>query len=167
MVDYTKVTRQGYTVKKTYLDTSGGISTILAVIDRGDFGVPEHRWMWAFAYHFEDGTWGQGHYDYESMNSAIAGFKKSYPRARPINPKSILRVETKEGSFGKFDNLNDARKVMYRIAKHRRENTFITNHVGTYLYGAKWDEDSQKCYMSEPGTRKVWRLYADGHIVLL
>lgn len=164
MGDFTKITRQGYEVKKTYLN-NGEISVILAVIDRG--GSENHRWMWAYAYHFEDGTWGQGHYDYDSMDSAIEGLKKSYPRARPINPKSILRVETEEGSFGKFDNLNDARKVMYRIAKNRKEKTFITNCVGTYIYGAKWDEKTQKCYMSEPGTKKVWRLYADGHIALL
>lgn len=164
MADYTKKTRQGYTVKKLYLN-SGNISTILAVIDRGSSFDKDSRYMWAFAYHLEDGSWGQGHYDYPSQASAEKDLKSSYPRAKTVNPNNLMRVETDNDSFGKFDSILQAKKKLYQVAKTRRngETVYLTQFPSSKVrMAAVWNyNECIVVHADWPGVYSV--LGADGY----
>lgn len=160
MVDYSKVTKQGYVVKKLYL-TGIDAPIPLAILKRED------DYLWAYGYHLDKGTWGQGHYDFDTMSEAINDLKAEYPRARPVNAKDIYSVETKVGSFGFFDSLEQARKRAYHIAKDRQIVVYICDYRGDCVFEVKWDSVLNTCYISELKTRIFWRLYADGHIVHL
>ncbi len=160
MANYIARTKDGYLIERIYFDSSG-FGTVLALIYRGvSFDYP---WMWAWAYRFEDGKWGQGHYDYDTEASAIKALKSAYPNAKSVNPQAIVNVETRGDSFGRFTNMVNARAKMFHVAKHRGEDVYITDCIGKNICGARYDPQSRICYMSKPNTKDMWRVYADGH----
>lgn len=166
MLDTTKYAKYGYEIKKSYLNNGGdfGISTIIVVMyrpERGDY-------MWAYAYHPEDGSWGNGHYDYTSLDSAVKDLKKDYPYAKPVKIADVLRVESENGSFGKYDNIDKALARAYHIAKVRNVTTYIADYKGLQFLKIKFDAKQAKCYVFELiGNKRSFRLYANGTTSLI
>lgn len=150
---YDKRTRQGYKVEQVFLD-EGTFPVVLALIKR------KNDWMWAFAYHFEDGTWGQGHYDFDTKEDALKDLLYCYRRARPVDAKGIIRVETDDGSFGKFTKVGKALARAYVVAKERDQEVYLVSYDGKRRLGEVAFLDG-RCNFFSPTGRYV--VYSDGY----
>lgn len=161
MTDFTKKTRDGYTVKRLYkLDDS----TIGAVIEcRGG------NCIWACPYSTTIGMWGHGHYGYATAERASEGLRKSYPDATPLNANSIYSVVKESNDvFGVFDSIAEAKRFLYHIAKVRATiPVFIVNAQGNNICGAQFDKDRGYVIFSWLGAKtdnKLYRLLSTGQI---
>ena len=70
------VTPQGYKVLSLF-DLDG---TTIAIIHR----PRTDDYLWAYNYH-DDGTWQQGHYEFDSARRAILNMKRKYPEAKFVS----------------------------------------------------------------------------------
>lgn len=70
------ITPQGYKVV-SFFDLNG---TSIAIIHRPN----TDDYLWAYNYQ-DDGTWQQGHYDFESARQAILNMKMKYPAAKFVS----------------------------------------------------------------------------------
>lgn len=160
MTDFTKKTRDGYTVKRLYkLDEY----TIGAIIERrpGDC-------IWVCPYFTAIGVWGHGHYGYATAERAeVEGLKKSYPDATPLSANSIYSVVKESGDvFGVFDGIAEAKRFLYLIAKARiPAPTFIVDAQDNNICSARFDENRGYVIFSWLGAKtnnKLYRLLSTG-----
>ncbi len=159
MTDFTKKTRDGYTVKRLYkLDEC----TIGAIIECriGDY-------IWVCPYFTAIGMWGHGHHGYPTAERAIDGLKKSYPDATPLNANSIyLVVKESNDVFGVFDSITEAKKFLYLIANARAPSPiFIVNAQDNNICGARFDQYRGYVIFSWLGAKtdnKLYRLLSTG-----
>lgn len=166
--DYTKVTAQGQRVVGIYMDMGDDFHTLMAIIDKGKsaqaYNMP--RYFWAWAYHLENGTWGQGHYGCETIKEAERGLKSKYKRVEKINfPTGIVRIDTHDDGFGKYPDRFSAMKRLYYIVKHRpRDEIFLKNYDGTkVIYYTRYDRKKDAVYIWPAKSKSVYRLYANGN----
>lgn len=161
MKDFTKKTRDGYTVKRLYkLDDC----TIGAVIECG-IG----NYIWTCPYSTAIGMWGHGHYGYATAERASEGLRKSYPDATPLNANSIYSVVKESNDvFGVFDSIAEARQFLYHIAKVRAPAPFfIVNAQDNNICGARFDNSRGYVIFSWLGAKtnnKLYRLLSTGQI---
>lgn len=149
---YTRTSKQGYAVGPYYLSKKGTYSTILAIVKR------DRDWVWVWNYDPSSGTWGQGHYMYDTKNEAIYGLKKEYPHAINVDPKDIVSLGSYLGEFGVYENKTKALERAYHISKSREEPievNSISKRLGTVIYG------TVMTYVSSQG---VFHLYSDGRL---
>lgn len=163
MVDYTKITSQGQTVEKVYL-CDGGISVLIAIVKKkaSQCVTGEGPYFWAYAYHLEDGTWGQGHYYHNTAQSAIRAMKKEYPQAKPVDPRAVITVVNKAGSFGKYTDMLELYKRLYRIAKARGDAKAIrmfNDTVVCYAY-----KEGNAIWMNDYENHRLVRLLSTGEV---
>lgn len=134
MTDYTQVTKDGYTVEKLFLvEGNNSDSVILAVITRYN---KRGNYFWVWDYHPNMGYWGQGHYDYDSYDSAVKGLKRAYPRAKSVIGHNLTQVVNEFGTFGEYADMTKALKRLYRITKTRGPTNLIRVWNGETIYSA-------------------------------
>lgn len=152
MADYTRISKQGYAVGPYYLSKKGKYSTILAIVKR------DRDWVWVWNYNPTTGTWGQGHYMYDSRDEAIRDLKREYPRAINVNPRDIVALGSYFGDFGVYANRTMALERAYHISKSREEPIEVrstSERLGIVSYGA---------IMTYTSPEGIFQLYADGRL---
>lgn len=157
MTDYTRYTRYGDVVDNIYLvEGTYGNSTILATIIKPD------EYMWVWDYRPQNGTWGQGHHNYSSLNEAVRDMKKVYPKAKSVNGFNLVQITNEFGSFGEYADMTKAFKRLYHITKIRGPTLLTRLCNGVTLYFANVDGNRVKCY--DAFKHKVSYLNADGKL---
>lgn len=175
MVDYTKVTKEGYEVKRIYQvkQNANFNPFLIAVICRP---IKYYPYMWAWDYDPRNGTWGQGNYDFESLTDAVKSLYEAYPKAKLLShPNRLVWLKSnymKRDGFGWYeldskDIMNVSNRLLfkdaYRIAKSRRDTLRFEAHSNSVVFGNLWwDIKHNMCvlFMGE----FAYRVYADGHL---
>ena len=167
MVDYTKVTKDGYEVKKLYRVKQNAQANpfLIAVIFRPNRGM----YMWAWDYNPRDGSWGQGHYDFELMSDAVKSLKKAYFKAELISSPGLVWLKSDymhRDGFGWYTS-NDKKELFadaYKIAKVRRDMIVLESPTGKNLGKVLYNEKSNKVFYVAPKSTSLCRIFADGRM---
>jgi len=76
-------TNQQWEIIKMYIDlSSGNLGDINIIVKRGD-GI--HPYAWGWYYNLSTGSWGQGHYDYKTIEDAEDDLLDAHPNCIEIN----------------------------------------------------------------------------------
>ena len=167
MVDYTKVTKDGYEVKKLYRVKQNAQANpfLIAVIFRPTRGT----YMWAWDYNPRDGSWGQGHYDFELMSDAVKNLKKAYYKAELISSPGLVWLKSDymhRDGFGWY-TLTDRKGLFadaYKIAKSRNDVIVLESPTGKKLGEVRYSKMSNKAFYFAPKSTTPCRIFADGRM---
>lgn len=159
-MSYLNKTKDGYEVAALYMYKVTGNGTLLALIKR------KNDWMWAWSYNPKNGTWGQGHYMFDSKADALADLKSEYRTAKPVLKTSIVQINTDDGdTFGWYETKDIALERAYHIAKartrHTNESYELYKPGYNAIIGRVWVLGNKIAYTSG---KETYRLYADGKI---
>lgn len=156
-MSYLDKTKDGYSVVSLYIkkDSWGPNGTLLAIIKR------KEDWLWAYDYRPGSGTWGNGHYMFDSKAEAVADMKHDYPNAKPVKKSNLFEIESPTDSFGWYTSRAETLKRAYYLVKRRNEPMIIkaTNPA----YSGRVDKSNYSVITYRTHTTD-YQLYADGRI---
>ena len=167
MADYTKVTRDGYEVKRLYQVKKNKDSNpfLYAILRR----PTEHPYIIAWNYNPRDGYWDDGSYDWDTIAECERHIKKNYRTARPVSSNGLIWLKSDymvNDGFGWYttDDQKQLFSNAYRISKSRGNTLQFIVPTGRMIGYIRWHA-THKMSIYKPSIGKyLYRVYADGRI---